>query len=416
MKKSMDIGEGNIGIEDISFSVPKYYISAKDLAEYRNVDPNKYSDGLGVEKIAILKDENLVQLTSRALNDLLIRNNLDSKDISRIYVATESSIDESRSLAEFILEESEREFGTNAFTHISPPVELKQACISSSVGLENLCRFTKDTKEKSILLIADEAIYDLNTSGEPTQGCGAAAILIENDPSLLELNFKNCGYYNAPIYDFYRPSGKDVPIVDGHFSNFAYLFCMRNAYDDFVKKNKKNIDNFDYFCFHTPYPKMASYAFASLLIHTWRDTDKIKQIENFIGKEPKLLNKGSLENMRDDKNYIKKYFDYNKKFRETDLFKKIFLDKVNPSLKCSSLIGNIYSGSLYLCLGCLIENGRTKNNSEIGFGAFGSGASVMMFSGKLKKKKNLCLGEQLIYRDKLSIEDYEDLRFERRRR
>ena len=399
-----------VGIEDMSFAIPKYFIDAKELAEFRNIDPDKYIEGLGINKIAILKDENLVQLSSRALNDLLIRNHLDTKDISRIYIATESSIDESKSLAEFILEESEKEFGINAFNHIAPPVELKQACISSSVGLENLCRFTEDIKEKSILLIVDEAIYDFNTSGEPTQGCGAIAILIENNPSLLELNFKNCGYYNAPIYDFYRPFGKDVPIVNGHFSNFAYLYCMRNAYDDFVKKSGKTVNDFDYFCFHVPYVKMSHYAFASLLIHDWRNTDKIKKIENYIGKEPKLLNKGSLENMKEDKNYIKKYFDYNRKFRETDLFKKIFLEKVNPSLKDSSLVGNIYGGSLYLCLGCLCETGRTKNDSEIGFGAFGSGASAMMFSGRLKKKKNLSLSEQLVYRKKLSIEDYQNLR------
>ena len=410
----MRLVENKVGIEDMTFAIPKYYISSTELAESRNIDSGKYTDGLGIDKIAVLKDENLIQLSSRALNDLLIRNHLDTKDISRIYIATESSIDESRSLAEFILEESEKEFGINAFTHIAPPVELKQACISSSVGLENLCRFTKDTKEKSILLIADEAIYDFNTSGEPTQGCGAVAILIENDPSFLELNFKNCGYYNAPVYDFYRPSGKDVPIVDGHFSNFVYLYCMRNAYDDFVKKSDKTVNDFDYFCFHVPYVKMSHYAFASLLIHAWRNTNMIKKIESCIGKEPKLLNKGSLESMKEDKTYIKKYFDYNRKFRETDLFKKIFSEKVNPSLKDSGLIGNIYSGSLYLCLGCLIEDGRTSNNSKIGMAAFGSGASAMMFFGKLIKKKNLSLSEQLVYRKKLSIEGYENLRKEKR--
>ena len=405
--------EEKVGIEDITFAIPKYYISAKELAEYRNIDPYKYTNGIGIEKISILKDESLIKLSAKSLNNLIIRNDLDiEKDISRIYIATESSADESRSLAEFVLEESEKEFGMDAFSHISPPIELKQACISSSVGLENLCRYTRDTGKKSILLIADEAIYGLGSSGEPTQGAGCIAILIGKNPSLLELSFNNCGYYNKPVYDFYRPTGDLYPTVDGKYSNFIYLYCMRNAYNDFVNKNNQDIECFDYFCFHIPYPKMAKYATASLLIHHYRGSSKFKKIEEKIGNEPLLLNGGSLESMKKDKTYLNKYFDYNKKFRETDLFNDFFNKKVKPSTRASSVIGNVYSGSLYLALGSLIEYGKTRNNSNIGFGAFSSGASSMVFYGKLKKRKDLSLGEQIVYREKISIEEYEKSRMD----
>ena len=38
----------------------------------------------------------------------------------------------------------------------------------------------------------------------------------------------------------------------------------------------------------------------------------------------------------------------------------------------------------------------------------------MIFYGKLKERKNLSLGEQIIYRDKISIKEYENLRIERK--
>ena len=400
-----------VGIEDMTFAIPKYYISAKELADFRGIDPNKYTDGLGIKRISVLKDQNLIQLSSKSLNDLLIRNKIDPEDISRIYVATESSIDESKSLAEFIIEQSEKDFGYDSFSHIEPPLECKQACISSSAVLNDLCRYTKDTGNLSILLCVDEAKYPLGSPGEPTQGCAACAMLIKRNPSLVELNFDGIGCYNKPADDFYRPTNHKYPIVDGHYSNYIYLYIMRHAYDDFVNKNSKNIDDFDYFVFHLPYPKMAFYSTASLLIHHLRNSKKWTKIQRDVGDEPQLSKEGgSLENMKVSGDYIKKYFEFNKKFRDTDEFKSFFDKKVKSSLRNSVYIGNVYTASIFLCLASLIEEGKIKENSKIGFGGFGSGASAMVYSGVIKEGRNLELGEQIVYRDKLSIESYEILR------
>ena len=311
-----------IGIEDLVAKIPNTYISSADLAVKRKIDPLKFLEGLGIRNISILDSKSLIELGSDALLEIILRNNLDSKDIDRIYVATESSIDESRSLAEYIIELAEKKLGKNAFSHIEPPLECKQACISSSAVLNDLCRYTRDTKNLSILICADEAKYDLYGSEEPTQGCGILAILIKNNPSLIELDFNNIGCYNIPIKDFYRPFGKKIPIVDGKLSNFCYLYTMRHAYDNYVKRSNKTIDDFNYFVFHCPYPKMTQYAFASLLIHEWRNKRIWKEIVSNIGNEPELKNTGgSLENMTDE-SYRKKYFEFNKKFRETLDFKK----------------------------------------------------------------------------------------------
>jgi 3-hydroxy-3-methylglutaryl CoA synthase len=155
---------------------------------------------------------------------------------------------------------------------------------------------------------------------------------------------------------------------------------------------------------------MSKYALASLLIHHLRGTNKFRKVEEEIGKEPKLLDIGSLESMRKDKSYINKYFSYNKKFRSTQLFKNFYNKKVKPSITANSIVGNVYNGSLYLSLGSLIEHGEIKNNSIIGFGAYGSGSSSQFFSGNLIKRKNLSLNEQLVYRKKLEIEEYEKIR------
>ena len=400
-----------IGIEDLVAKVPETYISTEDLAIKRKIDPSKFTEGLGIRNISVLNSESLIELASDALLEIISRNNLDPTDINRIYVATESSIDESRSLAEFIIELAEKDLGRCRFSHIEPPLECKQSCISSSVALNDLCRYTKDTGNSSILICADEAKYDLYSSEEPTQGCGVIVALIKNDPSLIELDFNKIGCYNTPMRDFYRPFGKKIPIVDGKLSNFCYLYTMRQAYDNYVKMTNKTIDDFDYFVFHTPYPKMSEYAAAALFIHQYRNTLKFKQLENMIGLEPRLIdNKGSLESMENNGEYIKKYFVFNKKIRQTKMFKEFYDVRIKPSIRYVQNVGNIYTGSILLCLSSLIEDDRVKENSDIGFGAYGSGASALFYGGKLKHKKNLGVNEQLVYRRKMSVEEYENRR------
>ena len=43
----------NVGIDQISFYVPNMYLDMTELAQARNVDPNKYLIGIGQEKMAI---------------------------------------------------------------------------------------------------------------------------------------------------------------------------------------------------------------------------------------------------------------------------------------------------------------------------------------------------------------------------
>ena len=42
-----------VGIETIAFHSPQHYIDLVDLANARGIDPNKFTKGLGQEKMAI---------------------------------------------------------------------------------------------------------------------------------------------------------------------------------------------------------------------------------------------------------------------------------------------------------------------------------------------------------------------------
>ena len=82
------------GIEAASFHVPSLYLEIKDLAEKRNIEPAKLEKGLGLHKMAFPDvHEDAATFAAEALLKLIKDYNLNPKEISRIYLGTESALD-----------------------------------------------------------------------------------------------------------------------------------------------------------------------------------------------------------------------------------------------------------------------------------------------------------------------------------
>ena len=87
------------GIDDLAIYVPKLYVDYKDFAQARGIDPKKLEHGIGIKKMALVDtNQDAACMASNACLELMKKNNLDPDDIGRLYVATESSLDESKAL------------------------------------------------------------------------------------------------------------------------------------------------------------------------------------------------------------------------------------------------------------------------------------------------------------------------------
>ncbi|VUT23694.1 MAG: hypothetical protein MOIL_00104 [Candidatus Methanolliviera sp. GoM_oil] len=427
----------DVGIDDLAICVPKRYIDTGDLADLRGVPREKFTDGIGIRKMGIFtEDEDVITVASDAILDLINKNNLDARDIGRLYAATESSIDESKPLVCFIIKKLEENLGVE-FNHVQG-LENKFACLGGSYSLFDTCNWvlSKMNKDKvGIVVCADEAKYDLNSSGEPTQGAGAVAMLIKESPRLLNLDFTNTGVFTQDSYDFYRPFGKSTPIVNGELSTFSYLYAMRVAFDRYVKSVRKNAlsrekeeedryvltDIFDYLVFHTPYPKITKHALAFLLRHELRGTDRWERICKEIGDEPIYMDGKTLESVFSDKKTMAGDYLSRKKLFGSEEFKNIYERKVLPSQWAISEIGNTYTASIFISLASMLTLEEEKANLEegkrIGFGAYGSGSGSLVFSGALSHDykpvvKGIRLREKLNTREKLLIEEYVERRMQ----
>jgi hydroxymethylglutaryl-CoA synthase len=423
-----------VGIDDLAIYVPKLYIDYKDFAEARGIDPQKLEYGIGIKKMALADaNQDSACMAANACLKLMQRNHLHPQDIGRMYVATESALDESKAMNSFVVGMLEQIYGEGSFEHAGG-IECKFACVSGSYALydnANWIRAEENSGKAAIVIVSDIAKYDIGSSGEYTQGAGAVAMLITKNPRLMAFDQKVASTIIKNEYDFYRPFGKETPLVNGTYSNLLYLIQVRKAFDSYKERAIKSgliklqdgesiTDHIDFFSVHLPYRKMGEKALAYLLRHEWRHLPRWKNVIKEIGMaEPHPKDqRGTIESILADTEFMKADEKFRRAFMQTSYFNEVFEKKMASSLEASAIIGNLYTASMYMGLRSLLEfeykKGTDLEDKRVGFGSYGSGSSAMVFSGIIQPDykeivKRMDLEQDIGERVKLPIEVYERL-------
>src|ERR671913_2573150 len=232
-----------VGIDDMAIYVPKLYIDSKDFAIARGIDPHKLEIGIGIYKMAMVDtNQDPACMAANACLKLMQKNDLKPQDIGRMYVATESALDESKAMNSFVIGMLEQIYGDGSLEHAGG-IECKFACVSGSYALydnANWIRAEENNGKSAIVIVSDIAKYDIGSSGEYTQGAGAVAMLIKENPRLLTFDRKVASTIIKNEYDFYRPIGKETPLVNGNYSNLLYLIQVRKALETYKEKAIKS--------------------------------------------------------------------------------------------------------------------------------------------------------------------------------
>jgi len=427
------------GIDDISIYIPRLYLDAGDFAKARGLDPEKLERGLGIGQMAIVDtNQDPACLAANACLKVMQKNKLTPDQIGRLYVATESSFDESKAMNSYVIGMLEQVYGKDTFGHCGG-IECKFACVSGSYALydnTNWIRAGESENKYALVVVSDIAKYDLGSSGEVTQGAGAIAMLLNDKPRLLSFDPKVTATSIKNEYDFYRPFGKETPIVHGQYSNLLYLIQVKNALIDYKRKVKKTgliklndgetiLDHVDYLNMHLPYSNMGKKALAYLVRHEWRDLPRWKKIIGEIGMEEPIPKdpRGTIESVLEDAEFMGKDHQFTKLFTNTEKYVELYESKLASSLIASKMIGNLYTASLYLGFRSSLEfeyqKGVDLNGKRVGFCSYGSGASAMIFSGVIQPEygqivKRMNLEEEIGPRTKLSLDEYEELHENRR--
>jgi len=422
------------GIDDISIYIPRLYLDAGDFAKARGLDPEKLERGLGIGQMAIVDtNQDPACLAANACLKVMQKNKLTPDKIGRLYVATESSFDESKAMNSYVIGMLEQVYGEDTFGHCGG-IECKFACVSGSYALydnTNWIRAGEAEDKYALVVVSDIAKYDLGSSGEVTQGAGAIAMLLNDKPRLLSFDPKVTSTSIKNEYDFYRPFGKETPIVHGQYSNLLYLIQVKNALIDYKRKVKATgliklkegetiLDHVDYLNMHLPYSNMGKKALAYLVRHEWRALPRWEKIIEEIGMEEPIPKdpRGTIESVLEDAEFMTKDHQFTKLFTSTEMYAELYESKLASSLIASKMIGNLYTASLYLGFRSSLEfeyqKGVDLEGKRVGFCSYGSGASAMIFSGVIQPEyeqvvKDMNLEVEIGPRTKLSLDEYEEL-------
>jgi hydroxymethylglutaryl-CoA synthase len=382
------------GIDSIAFDVAKIHLPIKILAKARNIEPEKLEKGLGLIKMTLPDThQDIVVFAANALTKLIQENNLNLSEIARIYIGTESAIDSSKPISSFLIALMEQKFGQNTLSECDA-VDFTFACIGGVDALQNCVDFVKlNPTKKAIVVTTDFAKYDLNSTGEYTQGAGALAMLITTNPRIIAFN-NNWATSTKGVFDFFKPfrtlsktaiTGnstneswfgnledeieihKHQPVFDGQYSNQCYMDRTRTAY--FSLKKLKNTNETIYkswesIIMHLPYAfqgrRMLSEIYA-------------------LDAENKIINRNE-----DASEYQNKL----KGISKSEEYQQFVNEKLMPAELASSLIGNLYTGSIFMgLLSTLAHFYNTKKgitNSKFGFLAYGSGSKSKVFEGEIQ--------------------------------
>lgn len=441
-----------VGIDSISYYVPSLYVDIEDLASKRNIPAEKLIYGLGLKKMSIPDfDEDSASIAANSLFKLISEYNINPKEIGRIYIGTESGVDASKPISSYVVEILEEifkdKYGDRCFKNCDV-VDLTFACAGGVDAMQNCCDWVRNGQNrKAIVIASDIAKYELNSTGEYTQGAGSVSLLICEDPSILSFN-GSWGVSTKGIGDFFKPRRqykksnilveaaeilnkkisqedaevllgntnskfwsdtndiievyKEEPIFEGQYSNESYKERVYEAIEDFNNQNNRNIlKEWENIIFHLPY----AYHGRRMITDKWIDW------MNKNGDSELIYSEAGKPESDLDKDWIKKV-------SKSNIYKDFVDQKIAPGEKASSEIGNMYTASIFMSLiSSLVEalsNGNDITNKKIGFISYGSGSKAKIFEGTVQKKwmdriGTIKLFQNLNSRQKISVDIYEKL-------
>ena len=441
-----------VGIDSLAYYVPSLYVDIEELATERDISSEKLVRGLGLKKMATPDyDEDSASIAANSLFRLIKENNIDPREVGRVYLGTESGVDSSKPTSSYVVEILEEvfseQYGERCFKNCDI-VDLTFACAGAVDALQNCCDWVRNgEKRKAIVIASDIAKYELNSTGEYTQGAGSVSMLISESPSIISFN-GSWGVSTKGIGDFFKPRRifkrsnilieaakllnkeissneaetllatsdskfwsdsneivevyKEEPIFEGQFSNESYKERVYEAIENFNEQNQRNIlTDWENIIFHLPY----AFHGRRMIINKWLDwmseNDKIEEIYSEIGKPES----------NQDKDWIKKE-------SKSSLYKNFVENKIAPGEMASSEIGNMYTASIFMSLiSSLVDaanNDKKFEDKKIGFISYGSGSKAKIFEGTvqknwIKKINTIKLFDSLNKRKKISIDIYEKL-------
>jgi hydroxymethylglutaryl-CoA synthase len=271
--------EIRVGISDIGLFVPRPEIAIATIVKERSGrDPelgkrlNRALETTGQRKIRFPEcREDAVTLAAQSAMTMFRQNpGIDPKRLRYIAVGTETTADLSKAAAAYV-EGMLQRAGVPVPKAIST-FQVQHACAGgalAAISVGALLALGSRRRESGLVICSDVARYEALSTAEITQGAGAAALLVENDPELVELDLSDMGFASEDVDDFFRPLDSVTARVKGGYSMQCYNESLDSAFGDYCGRSGESPESVfrttDYFVLHVPFRNMAERAMVKLI-------------------------------------------------------------------------------------------------------------------------------------------------------
>lgn len=259
----MQVTQQDFGISAIGLAIPQLALSLPEFAKTRSItngiahdiekSTTQFTESLGCQTMALCAPgEDVVSLAIKAAQRALHNWSGTLEQIGLVIVATETAVDMSRPLSSWVLASLGLKGNIRSY-------EVKHACYAGTAAVRQALewKLSGNSKGKAALVIAaDVAMYALGHSGEPTQGAGAVALIIDQ-PTIAAINPRSY-YWSDPQFDFWRPVGNAYPEVNGRLSLVCYVNAALQCFSQLAPQQQlaDYLQEYSLYCLHVPFPKM----------------------------------------------------------------------------------------------------------------------------------------------------------------
>lgn len=268
----------SVGISGLAAYLPPYRTQLEDWCEWTDGSWHKLKDVVGHSFRMRGHHQNVYTMAANAVLKLIQQYNIDPRSIGYLAFGTESSTDNSAGavIIKGMVDQGLLKLGLPKLSRYCEVPEFKHACLGGMYALKGAARYLAydGADSKAIVVSADIAEYARGSTGEPTQGAGAVAMLLEPKAKMLELDLVKSGSsadYRGP--DFRKPfvrfskqkastnsQLRDYPVFNGFYSTNCYIDAVLVALSNMF--NKRGLDRSAYLkdlaaiFLHRPYTRM----------------------------------------------------------------------------------------------------------------------------------------------------------------
>lgn len=448
-----------IGISGLATYVPPYRVWLEDWCEWTGNQWPKIREVVGRSFRVRGPNHSVYTMAATAVLRLIDQYDVDPSRVTFLGLGTESSTDNSAGaiIIKGMVDQALEKRGRPAISRSCEVPEFKHACLGGVYGMKGALRHLSldGAGGQAIVVCADIAEYARGSSGEPTQGAGAVAMLLEEHPTIAEVDLRQAGLASAyRIMDFRKPmlrfcgqdrseshQVQDFPVFNGKYSTTCYVDETLQALQDMFEKRGLNaaeyLRSLHTVFMHRPYRRMPETGLAIAYLHSLRfggaeDRAELASYCYEAGVDPEgliaeMTSRPEIIDLAHPERINYEAYPLTmavfRIFRASRHYRREILDKLALGSDTMLDLGNLYTAALPAWMAAGLEQAYDEQRELAGdevltFG-YGSGDAaevipLMVVDGWQEATSQICFSKSMEFAIDLSQQQYADLHDGRR--